>query len=337
MIAAATALAERLPLPDAITRAAIQFLVSRTDRSLRAKTSATEEFAREMPGFRIAEYAEAANTQHYEVPAAFFRLVLGPHMKYSSCYYEAGDTLASAERRALDLTVQHANIADGQRILELGCGWGSLSLFMAELLPGAEIVAISNSASQRAHIEAQQRMRALTNLRVVTADINTFDPGQRFDRIVSVEMFEHLSNWHEIFARAKTWLRPEGRMFLHVFSHDHSPYRFDHGSRADFIARHFFTGGIMPSHALASQFSESFIVDDCWRWSGRHYERTARDWLANYDANRAAILDVLRDVYGADAALWHRRWRLFFLATAGLFGYRDGGPWGVSHYRLRPT
>jgi cyclopropane-fatty-acyl-phospholipid synthase len=338
MIATAVALAERCPLPDAVTSAAIRYLVGRTDQSLRQHTARqTAEFAQAMRQFSIAEHTGAANAQHYEVPAAFFEQVLGPHRKYSSCYYEPGDDLGAAEARALELTCRHAGLQDGQRILELGCGWGSLTLWMAERYPGSRITAISNSHTQRAYIESALARRRLTNANVITADINAFAPGAVFDRVVSVEMFEHLSNWREILLRLKTWLAADGRLFLHVFAHDVAPYRFDHGDAADFIAQHFFTGGIMPSHALIGEFGDTFTVEDEWRWSGEHYARTARDWLASFDRNRAAIEEIFRDVYGADARLWMRRWRLFFLATAGLFGYRGGSPWGVSHYRLRPT
>lgn len=336
MIAAGIRLAERLPLPDALARGAIRLLVARTDRGLRRlDAQATEAFARDMAGWAIAEHTDAANAQHYELPASFFAHVLGPHMKYSSCFYAPGDRLASAEERALALTAGHARLRDGQRILELGCGWGSLSLWMAERYPGAQILAVSNSASQKAHIMMKAGERGLRNLTVHTADINVFEPEATFDRIVSVEMFEHLSNWRAILQRMRFWLVPEGRAFLHVFSHEAAPYRFDHRNQHDFIAQHFFTGGIMPSHDLIGQFDDCFAIEKEWRWNGTHYAATARDWLANYDANRASILPVLSDVYGSEAAIWDRRWRLFFLATAGLFGYRGGMPWGVSHYLLR--
>lgn len=338
MIRAAVHLAERFDLPDMLSNAAIALLVGRTNRVLQASgPGATAQFARDMQGFAVAEHAEAANAQHYEVPAAFFQNVLGPHMKYSSCHYGAARNLAEAEAEALVLTAAHAALEPGQRILELGCGWGSLSLFMAERFRDARILAVSNSRSQRAHIMEQARRLGLGNVEVVAADINRFDPGERFDRIVSVEMFEHLSNWAAILRRARGWLEPDGRLFLHVFAHERTPYRFDHGNKADFIARHFFTGGIMPSHALIGEFANSFGVEAEWRWGGEHYARTARDWLANYDKNRGAIAEVLQDVYGRDAAIWRRRWRLFFLATAGLFGHESGQPWGVSHYRLKPT
>jgi cyclopropane-fatty-acyl-phospholipid synthase len=329
---------ERLPLPDFVSRVGIATLVGRTDRTLRQDgVQPDAEFVRAMAAYPVAQHTDAANQQHYEVPAAFFQTVLGARRKYSSCYYEtAATTLDQAEIRALELTVEHAGLADGQRILELGCGWGSLSLFMAERLPRAEIVAVSNSASQRAFIEGEIAVRGLSNLRIVTADMNAFQCEGGFDRIVSVEMFEHMANWAELLARARGWLQPDGRLFLHVFTHRAACYRFDVNDKSDWIAQHFFTGGLMPSRRLIHCFPELFQVEQEWHWSGEHYQRTAEDWLVNFDSNLPVIDPILADVYGADAALWRRRWRLFFLATSGLFGHASGESWGVGHYRLRP-
>jgi cyclopropane-fatty-acyl-phospholipid synthase len=337
--AAMADVAERLPIPDGLTRKGIAGLVGRTDRKLSDASDTTERaFALDMARLPIALHTDAANAQHYEVPAAFFGLVLGPRRKYSSCFYEhAQSTLAEAEIAALDRTCANAGLADGQRILELGCGWGSLSLWMAEQYPAAHITAVSNSASQRAHIEAQAEARGLGNLAIITADMNDFNTDARFDRVVSVEMFEHMSNWRALLSRIKLWLTPEGALFLHVFSHRRGTYRFDHLDRSDWIAQHFFTGGIMPSHGLINQFPDLFKLEADWRWSGTHYARTARDWLDNYDRHDGEIDTILQSVYRADANLWKRRWRLFFLATEGLFGYRGGEAWGVSHYRLRPA
>ena len=338
LAAAAIAAAERLPLPDMALRFGIARLVGRTDRALAGAVTDDRAFARAMDGRPIAVHAEVANRQHYELPPAFFDLVLGPRRKYSCCLYERpGATLAEAEERALESSCAHAALADGQAVLELGCGWGSLSLFMAERYPASRILAVSNSAAQRRHIEAEIARRRLGNLRVVTADMNEFAPEGRFERIVSVEMFEHMANWQALLGRARSWLVPEGRQFLHVFAHRAGAYRFDHGDRADWIARHFFTGGIMPSHGLARQFAHCFTVERDWRWNGCHYERTALDWLANLDARRGEIAPILAATYGADARLWLRRWRLFFLAVAGLFGHAGGEAWGVSHYLLRPV
>jgi cyclopropane-fatty-acyl-phospholipid synthase len=338
LAAAAASAAERLPLPDTLTRAGIAGLVGHTARRLRhAPPDADQVFAAGMLSHPIALFPEDANAQHYEVPPAFFAEVLGPRRKYSCCLYpEAGTTLAEAEAHALTETAAHAGLADGQDILELGCGWGSLSLWMAAQYPRARITAVSNSAPQRRHIEAEAEAAGLANLRVITADMNRFTTDARFDRIVSVEMFEHMSNWPALLERVHTWLKPEGRLFLHVFSHRATPYRFDHTDPADWIAQHFFTGGIMPSHTLIRHAAGPFALDAEWRWSGTHYARTANHWLARMDSRAATIAPILQATYGADWPLWRRRWRLFFLATAGLFGAADGTEWGVSHYRLRP-
>ncbi|WP_421928008.1 SAM-dependent methyltransferase [Neoaquamicrobium sediminum] len=336
---AAISAAERLPLPDKALRFGIDQLVGRTEQKLASGNDNVDaDFARAMDGWPIAVNTTEANDQHYELPPAFFEIVLGPRRKYSCCLYPDKDTtLEEAELLALDETCRHAMLEDGQTILELGCGWGSLSLFMAERFPGSRILSVSNSAPQRRHIEAEIAKRGLTNLVVVTADMNAFSYEGRFDRIVSVEMFEHMSNWRLLLERARGWLHDDGRMFIHVFSHRNSPYRFDHADPADWIAQYFFTGGVMPSHGLMREFSEWFSVEQDWRWNGRHYERTALDWLRNFDANEAEIRSIFAERYGRDAPLWMRRWRMFFLATAGLFGYADGEPWGVSHYLLRPA
>ena len=329
---------EAAPVPDALRRQAVSWLVSGARKRLaRSPADLEQRFAEEMEAFPIATHVEAANAQHYEVPAAFFEKVLGPHLKYSCCLYEPGDTLGEAEARALAETCAHADLKDGQRILELGCGWGSLSLWMAEHYPNAEITAVSNSSGQRAHIEARAAQRGLTNLRVVTADMNAFKPEGQFDRMVSVEMFEHMSNWRLLLARVKRWLAPDGRAFIHVFTHRSSPYRFDHNDKTDWIAQHFFTGGVMPSHGLIRRFPDLFEVESEWVWNGGNYEKTAYDWLANFDARIDEIRPILRETYGKDARLWEHRWRLFFFATAGLFGHSDGREWAVSHYRLKPV
>jgi cyclopropane-fatty-acyl-phospholipid synthase len=339
LISSVIGTAERVPLPDLVIRAAIQRLCSRTaTRLARGNAESDAVFADDMAARAIAEHTDAANAQHYEVPAAFFARTLGPNRKYSSCFYKGPEsTLQEAEEEALRQTAAHADLADGQSILELGCGWGSLSLWMARQFRNADITAVSNSHSQREYIEREAAARGLGNLRVITADMNVFRPEQPFDRIVSVEMFEHMMNWRELMTRVKSWLAPDGRFFLHIFTHRAGAYLFDRTDGEDWIAQHFFTGGVMPSHHLIRQYSDLFEVEKEWRWSGSHYQRTALDWLANFDAHRDEIEGILRSVYGTDTNLWMRRWRWFFLATSGLFGYADGSEWGVSHYRMKVT
>jgi cyclopropane-fatty-acyl-phospholipid synthase len=322
-----------------VTKAGIAWLVDRTRRRLeRMEAHRDRSFMRAMADYPIAQHVDAANRQHYELPPDFFALTLGPRRKYSCCLYPTGrENLEEAERAALEATAEHADLANGQRILELGCGWGSLTLYTAARFPGAEIVAVSNSKAQRGHIEAAARQQGLDNITVITADMNTFAPAGIFDRIVSIEMFEHMSNWRDLLQRARSWLAHDGCLFLHVFSHRSQPYRFDHTNDADWIARHFFTGGIMPSHGLIGEFPDIFSLERSWRWNGLHYHKTALHWLNNFDANEGKIVPILRNTYGREASLWLRRWRLFYLATAGLFGCNGGEEWGVSHYSLRPA
>ena len=329
--------AERVPLPDVVIRGVIHELCARTAAKFAVADVVDDAaFAQALTQRPIAEHADVANAQHYEVPAAFFAQVLGPNRKYSSCFYkEPVSTLQEAEEEALRQTVANADLADGQSILELGCGWGALSLWMARQFPHAQITAVSNSHSQRRYIEDEAAARGLTNLSVVTSDMNRFAPTQRFDRIVSVEMFEHMMNWRALLTRVRNWLAPEGRFFMHVFAHRAGAYLFDRSDRNDWIAQHFFSGGVMPSHGLIRQYADLFAVEKEWRWSGSHYQRTAQAWLTNFDAHRDRIEQVLLPVYGGETHLWMRRWRWFFLATSGLFGFDDGSEWGVSHYRMR--
>ena len=329
--------AERVPLPDVIIRAAIQRLCSRTATRLAGSDVESDaSFADEMAARAIAEYTDEANTQHYEVPAAFFAHVLGQNRKYSSCFYkEPKSTLQEAEEEALRQTVEHADLADGQSILELGCGWGSLSLWMARQFPHSLVLAVSSSNAQREFIEGEAAQRGLANLRVITQDMNVFAPDAQFDRVVSVEMFEHMTNWRELMTRVRAWRKSDGRFFLHIFTHRCGAYLFDRADGEDWMAQPFLTGGVMPSHHLIRQYADLFEVEKEWRWSGVHYQRTAQDWLANFDLRREEIEQVLCHVYGEETALWMRRWRWFFLATSGLFGYADGSEWGISHYRMK--
>ena len=331
---ASIALAEKGLLPDWAIRAGMRAFIAEIEKH---SGMSDAEFARDMAARAIAERTDAANAQHYELPPEFFTRFLGPHRKYSCCLYPTGhESLGEAEALALIETCDHADLLDGQDVLELGCGWGSLSLWMASRYPRSRITAVSNSAPQRLYIEEQARARGLANLTVITADMNGFAPSGHFDRIVSVEMFEHMANWQPLLARIRTWLKPQGRLFLHIFNHPSRPVRYEQGD-GNWMAEHFFTGGIMPTAGLIRQFPDLFAVEWEWRWDGSHYERTANQWLENFDANRAAIDPILQRVYGNDARLWRNRWRMFLLATAESFGWDRGQVWGVHHYRLAPA
>jgi cyclopropane-fatty-acyl-phospholipid synthase len=330
-------------VPDHAVRFGIRRLLQQRLTELRAgDPEATvvlaQEFLAAMRQSPLAVLPEKANEQHYEVPAAFFGQVLGPHRKYSACWWPEGvTTLAQAEAAALQATCERAGLADGQDVLELGCGWGSLSLWMARRHPRSRITAVSNSHSQRAYIEERARHEGLRNLEVITCDFNDFAPVERFDRVVSIEMFEHLRNWPLAFERVARWLRPDGRFFLHVFAHRDAPYLFEDRDASDWMTRHFFAGGIMPSDDLPLACQDHLRVLDRWRWSGVHYQRTAAAWLANMDARREQLLPLLAATYGSpDAQLWWNRWRLFFLSVEELFGWNGGRQWWVSHTLLAP-
>lgn len=328
-------------IPDLVVRRGIRSLLRARLAELQVADPAagaelTERFVAQMDSGAVAPLAALANEQHYEVPAAFFGAVLGPHRKYSCCLFEPGcDTLASAEAAALRVSCERAGLANGQDILELGCGWGSLSLWMAQQYPDSRITAVSNSHSQRQYIAGQAAARRLGNLRIVTCDMNEFQASESYDRIVSIEMFEHMRNWRLLFGRVAGWLRDDGRFFMHVFCHRSVPYAFEVSGPDDWMSRYFFSGGMMPSDELPLRFQDHLRLEARWRWDGRHYERTANAWLANMDAQRELIWPLFSQTYGAaEAARWWSRWRMFFMACAELWGYDSGQQWWVGHYRF---
>ncbi|MEO1248010.1 MAG: cyclopropane-fatty-acyl-phospholipid synthase family protein [Pseudomonadota bacterium] len=329
-------------VPDPVIRAGIRRLLERKRSEIRSgdvehASNVTNRFVEMMNASPIALVPEQANEQHYEVPAAFFDEVLGKHRKYSCCYWPKHvSSLDEAECAALELTAERAGIADGMQVLDLGCGWGSLSLWIAEHYPNSSVTSVSNSRSQREHIMAAAKTRGLDNVDVHVCDMNDFEAPGSYDRVVSLEMFEHMRNYGVLFEKISRWLKPDGRFFMHVFAHRTTPYEFIDRGESDWMTRYFFTGGIMPSADLPLRFADHLAIENRWFWNGSHYAKTSNAWLANMDSRKAAIMPILRDTYGADDAdRWWMRWRMFFMACAELFDFDTGDEWFVAHYRFR--
>lgn len=318
-------------VPDAVVRWKIRGLLEQRLREERA--TPRRDLVAQLDASPIAVNTASANEQHYEVPPRFFELVLGKRLKYSSALWDGASNLDEAEERMLALYVERGQIADGQRILDLGCGWGSLSIYLAERFPRARILGVSNSRDQKAFIDA----RKLPNLEIRTADMNAFDPGETFDRIVSIEMLEHMRNYRKLFGRIAALMKPDARFFVHVFTHSEFAYPFEVRDATDWMAKFFFTGGMMPSHGLLPSFSDDLRCVQDWKVNGANYARTAEAWLANQDRNRTEILEIFRQGYGPDAPVRFAMWRVFFMACAELWGFRGGEEWGVSHYLFQPA
>ena len=332
-------LAETGWLPDWAIRTGIRHIVRQRYHELE-QASCEKELA-EFQAF-LSKCAQSAiavapvesNRQHYEVPTKFFQKALGPRMKYSSCYWEPQTrTLAQAEELALAQTCQHAELSDGMDILELGCGWGSLSLWMAEKYPHARITAVSHSASQRQYITSRAEQAGFRNLQVVTADINAFATQLKYDRVVSVEMFEHVRNHQELFRRIASWLNDDGKLFCHIFCHRRQAYFYESQGPGDWMTDYFFAGGVMPSDSLFTHYQRDLRLEQQWRWNGTHYQKTSDAWLANVDQHHDEVLTDMVEIYGRETApRWLQRWRMFFMACAEMFGYQQGNAWYVSHY-----
>ena len=344
--AIAIQLAEQSLVPDFLIRFGIRRLSKKRLQEISAShcENCAENFSAfvsEMNTSPIALMPELVNTQHYELPTEFFLKCLGENRKYSSCFWlPETKTLSEAESTALRLSCEHADLKNGQSVLELGCGWGSLTLWMAKHYPKSNITAVSNSNSQREFILAEARSLGLNNVSVITCDMNKFellDHGlmHKFDRVVSIEMFEHMRNHQLLYKKIYSWLVPGGKFFMHIFVHRSTPYLFEVQGDDDWMSRYFFSGGMMPSDDLPLNFQEHLKIVRRWRWDGSHYEKTANAWLENMDKNRDVIDAILKDTYGSEnAEKWRNRWRIFYMACAELFGYKNGQEWWVTHYQF---
>lgn len=339
-LARPTSWAEHGLVPDFMTRMAIRSKLRGrlADEASAGSDVSIDAFVRELEKSEVAEATDRANEQHYELPSAYFEKVLGPRRKYSSTIWPDGvDDLATSEEVMLKLTAERAGIVDGDRILELGCGWGSFTLWAAEHFPASSVTGVSNSQSQRTYILGEAKRRGLSNVAILTADMNVFSPEGQFDRIVSIEMFEHMRNYGRLMERISHWLAPRGSLFVHIFTHKCYAYPFlDTKSDDDWMAHYFFAGGTMPSDDLLLRFQDHLKLNAHWRVNGVNYSRTLEAWLKNHDAGKADILPIFEDVYGSRAAAkcWFNRWRLFYLACSELFAFRGGTEWLVSHYRF---
>jgi len=332
--------AERAVVPDVLIRLGIRHIVAGRLKEERSGGPA-EQLARyqalmtQLRSSDIALLTDLANEQHYEVAAGFFELCLGKRLKYSSALWNSDiTTLDAAEDAMLELYGSRAQLAAGQKVLDLGCGWGSFTLWAANRFPESAFTAVSNSASQREFIEAQANARGLQNIRVITADINSLElPAERFDRVVSVEMFEHVRNYAQLLARINAWLAPGGSLFVHIFCHHRFVYPYETEGASNWMGRYFFSGGLMPARDTLLHFQDHLRLNKRWDVAGTHYQRTARAWLENLDRNRIAVRAVLAETYPAsEVDLWTQRWRMFFMACEELFGYDNGSEWQVCHY-----
>ncbi|MDB5274892.1 MAG: cfa 2 [Chitinophagaceae bacterium] len=337
-------LVEQNKVPDFLLRQGIrkllrQRLVDENKGGVEAQKAHLMDLIAELRASPIAVNTADANEQHYEVPTQFYQYCLGKNLKYSSGYWKDGVIdINTSEDDMLEITCQRAELADGQQVLELGCGWGSLSLYMAAKFPGSTFKVVSNSRTQKMHIDEQAKQRGIKNLTVITADMNTFTIGDQFDRVVSVEMFEHMRNYQLLMAKVASFLKTDGKLWIHIFTHKEYAYKFEVIDDTDWMSKYFFTGGIMPSDDLMFYFNDDLAVEKHWHVSGTHYAKTSEAWLQNMDAHKAEIMPLFEQTYGKDQAVkWWVYWRLFYMACAELWNFNNGNEWIVSHYLFHKT
>ena len=341
MISKVIPFAEKNFLPDWLIRIGIRQLMKAKLKEQSSLYSANvyeqkTGWINSMKESPVAFSSGKANKQHYEVPAEFFEQVLGPRMKYSSCVWDSNvNTLEEAENQMLHLTAERSGIKDGMKILDLGCGWGSFSLYIAENYPLCDIVSVSNSNDQGNYIRKVCRDRGYSNVSFIKADMNKFDTDLRFDRIVSIEMFEHMRNYKLMLERISNWLKKDGSLFLHFFCHKDYAYPYEVNSNSDWMTRYFFTGGMMPSFDLLHYFQDDLVLINSWQVNGRHYKKTCRAWLSNQDKKGEIIMKIFHQFYGEDSNLWFYRWRIFWMACEELFAFNDGKEWFVGHFLMK--
>lgn len=334
-------LLEKGVLPDPVIRFGIRGLLKdklKEEKKLFSLNgeSQKQKIIDELKQSPIAVNTQEANEQHYEVPTEFFQLVMGDYMKYSCCYWNEGvDDLTDAEKKMLEIYIERAELKDGQDVLELGCGWGSMSLFMAKTFPNSNITGVSNSATQKKYIDSKVEELGLKNLTIITCDMNQFQIDKTFDRVVSIEMFEHMRNYQKLFSKVHSFLKDDGKLFVHVFTHKDFAYLYEAKDENDWIGKYFFTGGVMPSNDLFLHFDDYLTLDEMWKVNGRHYEKTSNAWLENMDENRDKIIPILKKTYGNEYRKWWNYWRIFFMSCAELWGYDKGREWMVCHYRFK--
>ncbi|KAL3702170.1 hypothetical protein R1sor_020192 [Riccia sorocarpa] len=329
-------------IPDFLVRIGTRTLLGTRLKEIYKSTGEEQQdelmrFAQSLKALPIAVNTEDANTQHYEVPSEFFKLVLGKHLKYSSALFpKPTTTLDEAEEAMLELYCERAQLEDGQTVLDLGCGWGSLSLFVAQKYPKSQVTGVSNSDTQKAFIDGEAQKRGLTNLTIMTSDINTFEAGRTFNRVLSIEMFEHMKNYQKLLKKIASWMEPNALLFIHIFTHKLAAYHFENKDETDWMTRNFFSGGTMPADTLLLYFQDDVYIENHWKVNGKNYAQTSEEWLKKMDANIKRIRTIFAETYGEkEATKWIVNWRTFFIAVAELFGYNDGEEWGVSHYLFR--